>query len=101
MPAALRRCVAEVDATVVVLSYNDESWVGLEELRETCSVRGEVAVLTLAAGAGSRWTQGAGVVKAVTRSPPVTPIPICSSSPLGSLPSVSVVNEMTAGMPTS
>ena len=45
MPAALRRCVAEVDATVVVLSYNDESWVGLEELRETCSVRGEVAVL--------------------------------------------------------
>jgi hypothetical protein len=27
--------------------------------------RGEVAVLTLAAGAGSRWTQGAGVVKAL------------------------------------
>ncbi len=33
---------------------------GLEALR-----RGEVAVLTLAAGAGSRWTQGAGVVKAL------------------------------------
>ncbi len=26
---------------------------------------GEVAVLALAAGAGSRWTQGAGVVKAL------------------------------------
>lgn len=33
---------------------------GLEALR-----RGEVAVFTLAAGAGSRWTQGAGVVKAL------------------------------------
>ena len=27
--------------------------------------RGEVAVVTLAAGVGSRWTTGAGVVKAV------------------------------------
>lgn len=34
--------------------------VGLESL-----ARGEVAVFTLAAGAGSRWTQGAGVVKAL------------------------------------
>ncbi len=34
--------------------------VGLEALR-----RGEVAVVTLAAGSGSRWTQGAGVVKAL------------------------------------
>ncbi len=34
--------------------------VGLEILR-----RGEAAVLTLAAGAGSRWSQGAGVVKAL------------------------------------
>ncbi|HEY5909239.1 MAG TPA: UTP--glucose-1-phosphate uridylyltransferase, partial [Verrucomicrobiae bacterium] len=33
---------------------------GLDALR-----RGEVAVVTLAAGAGSRWTQGAGVVKAL------------------------------------
>jgi hypothetical protein len=33
---------------------------GLEALK-----RGEVAVVTLAAGAGSRWTQGAGVVKAL------------------------------------
>jgi len=34
--------------------------LGREALR-----RGEVAVVTLAAGAGSRWTQGAGVVKAL------------------------------------
>ena len=34
--------------------------VGVEALRN-----GEVAVFTLAAGAGSRWTQGAGVVKAL------------------------------------
>jgi len=33
---------------------------GLESLR-----RGEVAVVTMAAGVGSRWTQGAGVVKAL------------------------------------
>jgi hypothetical protein len=33
---------------------------GLEAMK-----RGEVAVVTLAAGAGSRWTQGAGVVKAL------------------------------------
>lgn len=34
--------------------------LGLDALK-----RGEVAVVTLAAGAGSRWTQGAGVVKAL------------------------------------
>jgi hypothetical protein len=34
--------------------------LGMEALR-----RGEAAVVTLAAGAGSRWTQGAGVVKAL------------------------------------
>jgi UTP--glucose-1-phosphate uridylyltransferase len=39
-----------------------------EELREagrTALARGELAVVTLAAGVGSRWTQGAGVVKAL------------------------------------
>src|SRR5262249_18274353 len=34
--------------------------LGVESLR-----KGEVAVVTLAAGAGSRWTQGAGIVKAL------------------------------------
>jgi len=41
---------------------------GLEELRvegEAALRRGEVAVVTLSAGAGSRWTQGAGVCKAL------------------------------------
>ena len=37
----------------------------LTELGEAAIRDGQVAVLTLAAGAGSRWTQGAGVVKAL------------------------------------
>jgi hypothetical protein len=43
-------------------SKRDPRWATLG--RDALS-RGEVAVLTLAAGAGSRWTQGAGVVKAL------------------------------------
>ncbi|HEY2952453.1 MAG TPA: UTP--glucose-1-phosphate uridylyltransferase, partial [Verrucomicrobiae bacterium] len=39
---------------------SDLKSLGLDALRN-----GEVAVVTLAAGAGSRWTQGAGVVKAL------------------------------------
>jgi adenine-specific DNA-methyltransferase len=46
MPAALRQVIADTDARVVVLSYNDESWVSLEELVDMCSVHGHVAVLT-------------------------------------------------------
>ena len=38
---------------------------GLHELGLSALKKGEVAVVTLAAGAGSRWTQGAGVVKAL------------------------------------
>jgi adenine-specific DNA-methyltransferase len=45
MPVALKQCIADVDARVLVLSYNDESWIGLEELREACGVHGEVVVL--------------------------------------------------------
>ncbi len=45
MPAALAALVAAVRAEVLVLSYNDESWVGLDDLVEMCSVRGDVAVL--------------------------------------------------------
>ena len=37
----------------------------ISELGAAALRRGEVAVVTLAAGAGSRWTQGAGVVKAL------------------------------------
>jgi adenine-specific DNA-methyltransferase len=45
MPDALRRVVREVRARVLVLSYNDESWVSLDELVDMCSVRGEVGVV--------------------------------------------------------
>jgi hypothetical protein len=38
---------------------------GLAELGRAALEAGQVAVFTLAAGAGSRWTQGAGVVKAL------------------------------------
>lgn len=50
----------------------DREELRMKEDREACRKRGEQAlregecmVLTLAAGAGSRWTQGAGVVKAL------------------------------------
>lgn len=38
---------------------------GAERIGAEALKRGEVAIVTLAAGAGSRWTQGAGVVKAL------------------------------------
>ena len=45
MAGALGRLVADVRAEVLILSYNNESWVSLEELVEMCSVRGHVGVL--------------------------------------------------------
>ena len=45
MPLALRQLIAGVRAEVVVLSYNNESWVTLDELVDMCSVHGHVAVL--------------------------------------------------------
>jgi adenine-specific DNA-methyltransferase len=45
MPDALRRVIAGVQARVVVVSYNDESWVTAEELRDMCGVHGHVEVL--------------------------------------------------------
>jgi hypothetical protein len=50
------------DADVAFAGDRDEAFreAGLAALR-----RGEAAVVTLAAGVGSRWTQGAGVVKAL------------------------------------
>jgi len=45
MPGALRRVLAAVDAGVVVLSYNDESWIPFDELVEMCAGRGHVEVL--------------------------------------------------------
>ena len=45
MPDALRRTIAAVDAEVVIVSYNDESWVSLDDLRDMCSVHGDVVAL--------------------------------------------------------
>jgi hypothetical protein len=48
------------DLSLLRSQRRDFEFMGQEALR-----KGEVAVVTLAAGAGSRWTQGAGVVKAL------------------------------------
>ncbi len=45
MPDALARCIEGVDATVTVLSYNDESWIALDDLVALCRPRGAVEVL--------------------------------------------------------
>ena len=45
MPAAMARVVGEVQAEVVVLSYNNESWLSFDELHELCASRGHVEVL--------------------------------------------------------
>jgi len=50
------------DADVV---FAGESGDGFREAGLAALRRGEAAVVTLAAGVGSRWTQGAGVVKAL------------------------------------
>jgi adenine-specific DNA-methyltransferase len=46
MPAALASVVRSVECDVLVLSYNDESWLELEELEAMCSIQGEVATLS-------------------------------------------------------
>jgi adenine-specific DNA-methyltransferase len=45
MPVALRDCIKRIDAGVVMVSYNDEAWVTLDELVDMCSDRGPVTVL--------------------------------------------------------
>jgi adenine-specific DNA-methyltransferase len=42
MAGALRRCIDDVDARVVAVSYNDESWLGLDELVGLARRRGPV-----------------------------------------------------------
>jgi hypothetical protein len=54
------------DGDVAALPVADPKALnGLREEGMAALKRGEVAVVTLAAGAGSRWTQGAGTVKAL------------------------------------
>ncbi|MGH9080973.1 MAG: DNA adenine methylase [Acidimicrobiales bacterium] len=45
MPVALGQVIAAVQAEVIILSYNNESWLGFDELRELCAGRGHVEVL--------------------------------------------------------
>ena len=45
MVDALAGVIRDVSARVMVLSYNDESWVSLDRLVELCSERGHVEVL--------------------------------------------------------
>jgi adenine-specific DNA-methyltransferase len=45
MPDALAKVIATVAARVVVLSYNDESWISLDDLVDMCAVRGEVRIV--------------------------------------------------------
>lgn len=40
MAGALARVVASVDAEVLVLSYNNEAWIGFDDLRSLCRARG-------------------------------------------------------------
>ena len=45
MPAALASVVQSVDCDLLVLSYNNESWLGMDELETMCAGRGAVATL--------------------------------------------------------
>jgi adenine-specific DNA-methyltransferase len=45
MPAALAEIVSRIEATVVVVSCNDESWLGRDDLLEMCAGRGHVELL--------------------------------------------------------
>jgi adenine-specific DNA-methyltransferase len=45
MASALQQVVRSVECELLVLSYNDESWLGVEELEALCGARGEVATL--------------------------------------------------------
>jgi hypothetical protein len=53
------------ESNLTDLTSDESSQARVTELGRQALQRGEVAVVTLAAGAGSRWTQGAGVVKAL------------------------------------
>lgn len=46
MPAALAATVASVDCELLVLSYNDEAWLGVAELEAMCSHHAEVTTVS-------------------------------------------------------
>jgi len=45
MPSALRQVIADVDCELLVVSYNDEGWVGAEDLEAMCAHHPEVRTL--------------------------------------------------------
>ena len=45
MPDALRNTIKSVDAEILIVSYNNESWVELEDLCDMCSAHGHVVPL--------------------------------------------------------
>ncbi len=60
--------IQDVEAGDVIDTTDASHEARVKELRESgrkALAAGELAIVTLAAGAGSRWTQGAGVVKAL------------------------------------
>lgn len=59
----LNTVVRDVAAQHVVDCRSDENRSACRALGEAAIKNGEVAVVTLSAGVGSRWTEGAGVVK--------------------------------------
>jgi adenine-specific DNA-methyltransferase len=61
MPAALASVVQSVDCDLLVLSYNNESWLGLEELEAMCSIQAPSSGASGASGAcGSGGSGGSG-----------------------------------------
>ncbi len=62
---AANTTIEDVDAADVTNFTHLEPESALVTLGKESLAKGEVAVITLAAGAGSRWTQGAGVCKAL------------------------------------
>jgi adenine-specific DNA-methyltransferase len=42
MPGALAKTIADVDAELVVVSYNNEAWITIDELEAMCAERGGV-----------------------------------------------------------
>ena len=73
MPAALAQAVRDVRARLLVLSYNDESWMTLDELLEVCGVRGHVEVLAFPSdalrGGPHRHPQPCGRAGGICRAP--------------------------------
>jgi adenine-specific DNA-methyltransferase len=45
MPSALKEVVKSLDCGLLVLSYNDEAWIALDDLVEVCSAHGAVKIL--------------------------------------------------------